>query len=167
MKNNKKLKLLLILPLLVLISSCSRDNHGVISSKLDIVKSFEEHTYYLGITERNDINLIISEDENDWKETLTYLDISVYPNPFNSIIEGCYIEINTSYHMEVTITIMQNPWTVMRTLNVTTQSGLNRLFYDGSDENGNPLPKGIYRVYITAQGLLDGTTFGDISVKRE
>lgn len=160
----KKRKLLLILPFIIIISSCSRDKHGVISSKLDIGKQFEEQEYYAGITQTNDTAIVISEDENDWKEKDNIRGLVVYPNPFNPDNEICIIELRSHSQSEATITIFKNPWTPIKTVPWPFIAGLNRYSYDGTDDNGNVLPEGIYRVYITNRG---NTTFGDINIKRE
>jgi hypothetical protein len=142
--------------------------------------------YYTGIVQTDSEGNIIEEDYNDWqpRERIGWVydslySIPAYPNPagkdsvqidFQSLkFLGCVIGFTLPRNSLVTIEINDKPDRVVRTLLSESEKnvGAYRIAWDLKNDDGNKLPNGIYRVYITAVTDYFNNvikTYGDIQV---
>ncbi|MBN1197848.1 MAG: VCBS repeat-containing protein [Bacteroidales bacterium] len=99
-------------------------------------------------------NQIVSTGMNPSGEKIQGLRLDkVYPNPFNQEVR---IRYSVADNQHVTIQVFSIMGTLIRTLQQEEMSaGLHTSSWNGDDNNGAPVPEGIYLCRITSSGSVD------------
>jgi hypothetical protein len=79
-------------------------------------------------------------------------DVSNYPNPFDSRKEKTTIHFGMGSGGEATVTIFSIYGRLIRSLNVGGVAGSNEVVWDGTDESGTKVSKGMYLAVIEGGG---------------